>query len=145
MLHAMFMHSACVDSVLHGSRHPFMRFGWTEGAEALVKAGAKVNGNLPGTWTPLHFACAESRLEVARFLLQCGADPDNAENETHSTPLHFATKLSSPSKVWQKILIIRLLMDSGANASCCDRRGRTPLDNAEVSFSQLSRLWHSEV
>lgn len=70
--------------------------------------------------TPLSVAASHGQLEIARLLLQRGADPDlaSAENET---PLRFAAYHGD-------LAMCQLLIDAGADLNKADNRhGWTPL------------------
>ncbi|TQN41664.1 ankyrin repeat protein [Blastococcus colisei] len=51
--------------------------------------GSTVERDGQGGWTPLHVAVAEGRADIARVLVDAGADLD-ARTEHHRTPLHVA-------------------------------------------------------
>ncbi|KAN0137681.1 Ankyrin repeat-containing domain protein [Lactarius tabidus] len=72
--------------------------------------------------TPLHFAASEGHLEVARMLLERGADV-NSKNDEGLTPLQRASQIQQEGKSD----IMRLLLDYGANANVYDKRRNTPL------------------
>jgi ankyrin repeat protein len=75
------------------------------------------NGN-----TPLHFAASEGHLEVARMLLELGADV-NSQNDEGLTPLQRASQVQREGESG----IMRLLLDYGANVNVHDKRRNTPL------------------
>jgi ankyrin repeat protein len=59
------------------------------------------------------------KVENVRLLIKNGADV-NAQDETHSTPLHMASSSGFPR-------LVELLIDHGADVTARDRRHRTPL------------------
>ena len=62
----------------------------SEDVLALIQAGADINAQDDGGWTPLMCACSAGHLEKARALLaQPGIDP-NLRNEGGLTALHYA-------------------------------------------------------
>lgn len=69
--------------------------------------------------TPLHVAVASQNLQVAKFLLEHGADV-NARDAEARTPLHFAIK-------YRDLEILRLLLDAQADPNAKDSVGWTPL------------------
>lgn len=103
------------------------RFGRPRVVGALLAAGAAVDAANPAHNTALWLACqsgrdAAGRLEVARLLLDAGADP-NRRCEHGTTPLHFAA--------WRgPVGMVELLQARGALAWITDDRGRTPADHA---------------
>ena len=68
--------------------------------------------------TALHLASRKGHIEVARFLLDNGADA-NARDKHKSTPLHLATKGGH-------VGVVRVLLDRGADATAKDELGATP-------------------
>ena len=83
--------------------------------------------------TPLHLAAAALQPEVAKILLQSGADP-NAENRRGATPLHYACDARPRSGgIWDpaaQAAIIDVLVEHGAHLDRGDRGGTTPLHRA---------------
>jgi ankyrin repeat protein len=80
--------------------------------------------------TPLHMACQQGHLEVARVLLAAGA-PVDARDSYGNTPLWkavFAFQGGEPE-------LIRLLLDAGADPDCKNTTDRSPRDMA-VTFDR---------
>ncbi len=73
----------------------------------LVARGADVNSRQEGGWAPLHEAASRDLLDVARLLLDNGADP-NAAGMDGRTPLKLAPAADSATA--------RLLVERGATA-----------------------------
>ena len=100
-----------------------------DAAEMLISAGADLNAkDKADQLTALHWAAGRGRLNVARFLIEKGADI-NVRSGTEGTPLHEA--------VWRRRLeMIGFLVESGADINFANRDGDTPVDlargNAEV-------------
>ena len=59
-----------------------------EAVRLLVSAGFSVDGD--GRTTPLHQAAYEGDLELARLLVELGADVDREDPTFHSTPVGWA-------------------------------------------------------
>jgi ankyrin repeat protein len=74
-------------------------------------------------WTPLDWACERDNLEIAKLLIDRGADVD-AKDMYERTPLHFASN-------WNRIEIAKLLIEAGADVKVKDNGGRTPLHLAQ--------------
>ncbi|NUS05891.1 MAG: ankyrin repeat domain-containing protein, partial [Nonomuraea sp.] len=62
-----------------------------EVAEALLAAGAEVNGREAGGWTALQWAAANGHAAVAGVLIEAGAEADTA-NDDGDTPLTLAAR-----------------------------------------------------
>lgn len=71
---------------------------------------------------PLHYAAYEGHFELAKFLLDKGANPDQRD-ENHLTPLLIATRLNHYN-------IVVLLLDYGAKLSAHSKNRTTPIDLA---------------
>jgi hypothetical protein len=93
-----------------------------EVAEALLAAGADVNGREAGGWTALLWAAANGHADTARLLLGAGAEAD-AANDDGDTPLTLAARRGA-------LGVVRTLLDGGADAGKYDGEGDTPLDIA---------------
>ncbi|KAN0138107.1 Ankyrin repeat-containing domain protein [Lactarius tabidus] len=93
--------------------------------QLLFDNGADLHARDNGGDTPLHSAASESRLEVARMLLELKADV-NSLNDKGSTPLH------KVSQAWKKghpdtVQLVKLLFDHGADMNARDNSRNTPL------------------
>ncbi len=72
--------------------------------------------------TPLHQAILRNRVEIARFLLEAGADP-NKPDRSQRTPLHLAVERGN-------VPIVEALLAHQAKPNVRDKAGWTPLHNA---------------
>ena len=84
--------------------------------------------------TPLHDAAYFCRPEVAKLLLQYGADP-NARDKHGNTPLHYAARRPC-------VAVVELLLDHGADPYAEGAFGRAPYDEASdprVAYAFLRR------
>lgn len=72
---------------------------------------------------PLLYAAAQNYPICVRLLLEAGADPDpvGLQKAKRGNPLNVATRLGSD------VLVIKTLLDFGANIESCGAEGRTPL------------------
>jgi len=102
-------------------------------ARLLLERGVDANGRKGNKWTPLHSAAVKGMLEIARALLDHGANP-NVENDQGEAPLHVV----SQGKYDQKhgVLIARLLLERGADVNASDKDQYTPLYSASY-FGRL--------
>ena len=83
-----------------------------------------INTASPDGFQPLGLACYFGHEEVARYLIEAGADVKLAsENSMQVQPIHAATARRSPA-------IVRLLLDNGADPNARQQMGYTPLDAA---------------
>src|ERR1051326_8392495 len=83
--------------------------------------------------TALHLAAAGYRVEIIRFLLAAGANPNAAANHRLSTPLHYAADGFISGPAWdpkKQVATIRCLLDNGAIIHSQDKNGATPLHRA---------------
>jgi hypothetical protein len=81
--------------------------------------------------TALHLAAAGHRVELVRFLLEAGADPNSAKNHRRSGPLHYAADGNGPDwNTTRQVQTIQCLLDAGADISAQDKNGASPLHRA---------------
>jgi hypothetical protein len=72
-------------------------------------------------------------VEIAKLLLDAGADPNSALNHRRSGPLHYAADGYIVSKLWNEknqVAMIRLLLKAGAEINAQDKNGATALHRA---------------
>jgi uncharacterized protein len=104
-------------------------FGHTAVVELLLDRGAEVTEpSRNGLHVqPLHSAVAGQHLEIARLLLEHGADANARQGEDFA-PLHGAAENG-------QVEMIRLLLAHGADPHVVNEKGKTPLDYALTSGS----------
>jgi len=103
--------------------------------ELLKRGGLKANPNTrdKNGNTPLHLAAEHGFLDVARLLLEHGADV-NAIGKSGWTPLHVAA-------VNGRMAIVRLLLEHGADVDVIDNYDQTPSDRArQVGYEGIARV-----
>jgi ankyrin repeat protein len=83
--------------------------------------------------TPLIAAAVFGRVEVARALIEAGADV-NAKNNEGSTPLHSAAFLCHPE-------IVEALLANGADKSVRNNVGATALDSVAGPFEDVQGIY----
>ncbi|CAM3664564.1 ankyrin repeat domain-containing protein [Polynucleobacter antarcticus] len=83
----------------------------------------KVDVNKTG-WTPLHYACASGRLDIAQFLLKQGAKV-NALSPSDTTPLMMAVSSGNEE-------LIKALLDQGADLQMRNHEGFSAIDVAAL-------------
>ena len=89
-----------------------------------------VNTFAPDGFTGLGLACFFGHLEIARQLLDRGADPNLASsNDLHVAPLHSAVTTGS-------VPMVRLLLARGADPNVEEGSGYTPLHTAAAHGSR---------
>jgi ankyrin repeat protein len=83
--------------------------------------------------TPLHVAAITGRLEIARMLIDAGANV-NVQDDNGYAPLHVAAKYGNEE-------ILRMLIDAGANVNVQSNTGWTPLhDVAYEGNVEIARI-----
>jgi ankyrin repeat protein len=83
--------------------------------------------------TALHLAAAGYRVELVRWLLAAGADPNSTTNHRQSGPLHYAADGYITGPDWnakRQVKTIQCLLDAGADINAQDKNGATPLHRA---------------
>ena len=100
---------------------------------------ASINGDLPLvktlvlknkaqldhiSWTPLHYACAKGHLDIAKFLIANGAKVDSL-SLGGTTPLMMAVQSGNE-------LLVKLLLDKGANLQLRNSESITAIDIADI-------------
>lgn len=94
--------------------------GDTDLARKLIARGADVNKT---GWAPLHYAATGGHVDIIQMLLDESAYID-AESPNKTTPLMMAAYYGTPQAV-------KLLLDSGADATLRNQQGLSAFDFAE--------------
>jgi len=99
-----------------------------------IRAGSDLNEREPAMGsTPLITAAVIGKTEVAKALIEAGADV-NIQNNQGSTALHTAAFLCRTE-------IVRLLLDNGADPSLKNIFGSTPLQSVEGPFEMVKPIY----
>jgi YVTN family beta-propeller protein len=88
------------------------------------------NAKRAGGSTPLSTAATHGQLEIAKFLIEQGADV-SAANTDGNTPLHAAA-------FWCRTEVVKLLVEKRASTAAKNKRGETPI-------AVVSRAWSKEL
>jgi ankyrin repeat protein len=91
-------------------------------AELLHRDGAVVDVTSYHGRTPLHAASEEGLVDVVRWLLDHGANPNSLEDD-HSTPLHLAASQG-------RLELVRTLLGYNIDVNAMNTNNRTPLHEA---------------
>jgi ankyrin repeat protein len=81
----------------------------------------------------LHAAAAGYRVEIAKLLLDTGADCCAARNHRRSQPLHYAADGNPGRESWdanRQLSMMEILLNGGADIHARDKNGATPLHRA---------------
>ena len=97
----------------------------------LLEHGGDVNARNKNTFTPLHVAVFNGKLEVARVLLDNGANA-KLEIEGGESALHIMSRGKYDSEE-HRVGIVRLLLERGADVSARSKNGFTPLHSAVLN------------
>ena len=100
--------------------------------EQMLRDGMPVNASDGSGWTALRIATRLSRIDVARLLLDKGADVNRQDPLFKETVLHCTARRNN-------IEVARLLIDNGADINKQNCNNETPLDVARTG-SEVERL-----
>jgi ankyrin len=81
--------------------------------------------------TSLHFVCFRGKPEIARLLLDCGAQV-NTQNDQGETPLHLVSR-GEYSSLDDGVRVAELLLERGTDTNAQDKFGWTPLHSASYN------------
>lgn len=93
----------------------------------LVPDKATANKRLPDGTTPLGTTAQRGQVEIAKYLLEIGADPSGM-NTDGNTPLHAAAFLCHEE-------LVKILLEKGASVTMKNGRGDTPIDAVSGEWS----------
>lgn len=145
-------------------REALLKAGATYDLRAAVRAGdvemvrrfladdpSQLRGREPdGPWAPLFTAARSGRVEVAKLLIELGADV-NERNARGNTPLWFACQ--SPAQAGDRIAVATVLIDSGERVreACEDgttalhfAASRGPLAMVELLIRHGAKEWQGD-
>ena len=119
---------AGVEGVTTNRLHEAVKKGDLEAVRALLARRPEIVDLLPGGPSgseirALHIAVMARDVEMARLLLEAGADVNGRSEEGGFTPLHSAAQNGNAE-------LVRLLLDHGADRSARTDDGQTPADIA---------------
>eukprot|EP00993_Chasmostoma_nieuportense_P005437 NODE_6062_length_577_cov_20.406667_g5897_i0.p1 GENE.NODE_6062_length_577_cov_20.406667_g5897_i0~~NODE_6062_length_577_cov_20.406667_g5897_i0.p1 ORF type:complete len:137 (+),score=39.12 NODE_6062_length_577_cov_20.406667_g5897_i0:91-501(+) len=96
------------------------------GVASLLKRGVNVNCLDGSGCTPLHYACSNGKLEVARVLLNQPGILVNQKDHYGRTPLHFAALAGH-------VDITQLVMQMQGDKNALTNVGQTPYELAQAN------------
>lgn len=107
-----------------------------EAVQQHIKAGSNLNERDPfGGSSPLISAAVFGRPEIAKLLIEAGADI-NFQNNDGSTALHTAAFFCRPE-------IVQMLLDKGADQTTRNKYNATAYDNVAGSFSEIKPVYQT--
>lgn len=96
-------------------------------ADVILEKGVSPNSRGERNWTPLHFVASlpekEGGLDIARLLLERGADIDKAKSASGETPVHIAASHGNEK-------LLDLFVRHGASVGLSNNRRETALHHA---------------
>src|SRR6266702_3376122 len=105
----------------------------------LLERGGDVNAQRKDHWTPLHLACYNGKLDIARVLLDRGANA-NAEADNGESSLHKVSKGKYESQE-VGVRVAQLLLERGGNVNAQRKDHWTPLHfasyNGQLDIARL--------
>lgn len=110
-------------------------WGTVQRIEALIDAGANLNVVGKRVDPLLHDVIYQNRIEVVRFLLRIGENP-NMVDENNCTSLH---KVIAYTDIDSRYEMMMLLLENGANPNVADKNEDTPLHYA-LDYDRLEML-----
>ena len=114
--------------------HTAALLGDLDAIEQHILAGTDLNQREPTVGSsPLITAAMFGKTEVARALIEAGADV-NLQNNEGSTPLHTAAFLCRTE-------IVRMLLDHGADKTLRNVYGSTPLESVAGPFEEVKGIY----
>ena len=139
--------------------------------ELLLRAGKRPSEEDKDRYTPLHWAAAKGHVQVAKLLIEFGAELEKRGGKFLLTPLHMAAGeghlntslllldagaqvnsldrfLNTPihwAAWFGRLSVLRCLVDRGGNISLTNRDGYTPRDMASVRGSQDIVQWFNRL
>ncbi|MBN8862604.1 MAG: ankyrin repeat domain-containing protein [Sphingobacteriales bacterium] len=101
-----------------------------------IAAGTGLNTKDPiGGSSPLISACLFGKTEIARMLIDGGADL-NLQNNEGSTALHTAAFFCHPE-------IVKMLLQKGADKTIRNNYGKTAYESVEGAFAEVKPIYES--
>ena len=139
--------SFLVEDLLHGRMKDYslenellkvIRRGNNQKAIELLTNSIDINAKLSSTKTLLHIAVQENNIEIVKFLLKHGANP-NAKDANGNTPLH---EVMSEFFLYEQSskIIVKLLLEYGADINIKNKYGETLLDVVLIKSKKYYRL-----
>jgi ankyrin repeat protein len=120
------------------------RDGFVEIASMLLHAGAGVDVMDGKGMTPLHIACSIGNADLVKLLIEHEANVKAVTADRgKQSPLHLAVARGIFSN--DLVHLVRLLLDNGADRHAKDAKGRTALNVAQASRTQVVELCGEDV
>ncbi len=115
----------------HTQRTPLHFTASLDVVRILAENNADLNYGCDQDGPPLQYAAVRNRIDIVKYLINKKALIDCKDRDGDTT-LHFIASLRKKSKheETKRILIIKLLIDSGANVNSINNDGYTVLDDA---------------
>nr|WP_321357548.1 acyltransferase family protein [uncultured Draconibacterium sp.] len=116
------------------SIHAAVVAGNLEAVKAIIASGADINEKEPaGGSSPLITACVFGKTEIAKVLMDAGADL-NVTNNDGSTALHTAA-------FFCRTEIVKTLLNKGIDTSVVNKSGSTALQSVQAPFAMVKGIY----
>jgi uncharacterized protein len=114
--------------------HAAVVSGNIEAIRQHIAAGTDINQkDAMGGSSPLITACLYEQKEIAKLLINAGADI-NFQNNDGSTPLHVAAFFCKPE-------MVKLLLEKKANKTIKNKYGSTAIETVAGPYSEIKTLY----
>lgn len=110
-------------ALVAGELHDAVRANDAAAVKAVLEAGSMVDESDYIVGTALHAAVSQGSVDIARILIEHGADMEAESEQLRARAVHLAASFGD-------VAMLELLLDSGAELNAQDDQGKTALHRA---------------